>query len=125
MSNFRSVNILKRILSKEQAEGAGARVRRSIGNSEFRNFDPFLMVRNFSSHDSCNVEYNTHHPFLSLSYLQFSLTSLRSWLLVVSPTTLTVVSRLAHTSCLLPMASSPTVTSRDTKAPSPLVTFST
>ena len=31
----------------EQAEGEGARVRRSIGNSEIRNFDPFLMLDEF------------------------------------------------------------------------------
>ena len=32
------------ILSVEQPEGAGARVRRSIGRPELKNFDPFLML---------------------------------------------------------------------------------
>jgi redox-sensitive bicupin YhaK (pirin superfamily) len=32
------------LLSKEQSEGVGARVRRSIGRPELRNFDPFLML---------------------------------------------------------------------------------
>lgn len=35
------------ILSREQAEGQGAVVRRSIGSSMLRNFDPFLMLDEF------------------------------------------------------------------------------
>lgn len=37
----------KTVISKEQAEGAGARVRRSIGNFMLRNCDPFLMLDEF------------------------------------------------------------------------------
>jgi hypothetical protein len=33
----------------EQAEGAGARVRRSIGTQQQRNFSPFLMLDHFAS----------------------------------------------------------------------------
>ena len=32
------------VLSIEQSEGVGSRVRRSIGRPELRNFDPFLML---------------------------------------------------------------------------------
>ncbi|KAF9127287.1 hypothetical protein BGW39_005981, partial [Mortierella sp. 14UC] len=43
-----SRSIVKSVLSKEQAEGAGARVRRSIGRPELRNHDPFLMLDEFN-----------------------------------------------------------------------------
>ncbi|KAL6891594.1 RmlC-like cupin domain-containing protein [Trichoderma longibrachiatum] len=41
--------IAKVIRAIEQAEGAGARVRRSIGTREQRNFSPFLMLDHFST----------------------------------------------------------------------------
>ena len=40
--------IQKAFLAVEQSEGAGARVRRSIGTPELRNFSPFLMLDHFS-----------------------------------------------------------------------------
>jgi hypothetical protein len=40
--------IKKVFLAIEQAEGAGARVRRSIGTPNLRNFSPFLMLDHFS-----------------------------------------------------------------------------
>lgn len=40
--------IRKVFLAVEQAEGAGARVRRSIGTQQLRNFSPFLMLDHFS-----------------------------------------------------------------------------
>lgn len=40
--------IRKVFLAAEQAEGAGARVRRSIGTPQLRNFSPFLMLDHFS-----------------------------------------------------------------------------
>jgi len=39
--------IRKAFLAIEQAEGAGARVRRSIGTPQLRNFTPFLMLDHF------------------------------------------------------------------------------
>lgn len=41
--------IAKVVRAIEQAEGAGARVRRSIGTREQRNFSPFLMLDHFST----------------------------------------------------------------------------
>ena len=41
---FKSRNPDKKVLSIEQSEGVGARVRRSIGRPELRSFDPFLML---------------------------------------------------------------------------------
>lgn len=40
--------IRKVFLAVEQAEGQGARVRRSIGTPNLRNFSPFLMLDHFS-----------------------------------------------------------------------------
>lgn len=40
--------VRKAFLAVEQAEGAGARVRRSIGTPQLRNFSPFLMLDHFS-----------------------------------------------------------------------------
>ncbi len=40
--------IRKAFLAIEQAEGAGARVRRSIGTPQLRNFSPFLMLDHFT-----------------------------------------------------------------------------
>lgn len=41
-------SILKVIYAAEQAEGVGARVRRSIGSAGMRNFTPFLMLDHFN-----------------------------------------------------------------------------
>ena len=44
--------IRKVVLAVEQAEGAGARVRRSIGGPSLRNLSPFLMLDHFSSNSA-------------------------------------------------------------------------
>lgn len=43
-NSFRSRKVLLNLLSREQGEGVGARVRRTIGRQELRSFDPFLML---------------------------------------------------------------------------------
>jgi quercetin 2,3-dioxygenase len=40
--------IRKAFLAVEQSEGVGAKVRRSIGTPQLRNFSPFLMLDHFS-----------------------------------------------------------------------------
>lgn len=40
--------IRKAFLAIEQSEGVGARVRRSIGTPQLRNFSPFLMLDHFN-----------------------------------------------------------------------------
>ena len=47
-ASFKTRQSQQVLLSREQSEGAGARVRRSIGRPELRNFDPFLMLDEFS-----------------------------------------------------------------------------
>lgn len=46
-TKFVARNILKHFLAREQAEGAGAVVRRSIGTIKARNFSPFLLLDHF------------------------------------------------------------------------------
>lgn len=41
---FHTREVQQVLLSREQAEGVGARVRRSIGRPELKSFDPFLML---------------------------------------------------------------------------------
>lgn len=48
--------VLKTVEAKEQSEGRGARVRRSIGRPELRNFDPFLLM------DEAQVELPAGFP---------------------------------------------------------------
>lgn len=45
--NMKPRSILKFFLAVEQSEGVGARVRRSIGTMNMRNFPPFLMLDHF------------------------------------------------------------------------------
>lgn len=47
--SFKSRGISNIVLSVEQSEGRGARVRRSIGRPELKNFDPFLLFDEFKS----------------------------------------------------------------------------
>ena len=67
--------IRKAFLAVEQAEGAGARVRRSIGTPQLKNFSPFLMLDHFSvapgagfpdhPHRGQEVSINSPHPLFS------------------------------------------------------------
>lgn len=68
---FKTRNPALKILSVEQSEGAGARVRRSIGRPELRNFDPFLMLDEFSARggDGAGFPDHPHRGFETVSYL--------------------------------------------------------
>ncbi|KAI2642174.1 RmlC-like cupin domain-containing protein [Xylaria nigripes] len=53
----------------EQAEGAGARVRRSIGTSQLRNFSPFLMLDHFNVNAGSGFPDHPHRGQETITYL--------------------------------------------------------
>ncbi|KAK3344829.1 RmlC-like cupin domain-containing protein [Neurospora tetraspora] len=61
--------IRKIFLATEQAEGAGARVRRSIGTPQLRNFSPFLMLDHFSIRPGSGFPDHPHRGQETITYL--------------------------------------------------------
>lgn len=56
-------------LAREQSEGAGARVRRSIGTPKLRNFSPFLMLDHFSIAPGAGFPDHPHRGQETITYL--------------------------------------------------------
>ena len=56
-------------LAAEQAEGAGARVRRSIGTARLRNFSPFLLLDHFTSSPGAGFPDHPHRGQETITYL--------------------------------------------------------
>lgn len=63
--------IRKAFLAVEQSEGAGARVRRSIGTPQLKNFSPFLMLDHFSVKPGAGFPDHPHRG-QEVCYLPFS-----------------------------------------------------
>ncbi|KAL5621269.1 hypothetical protein BROUX41_006739 [Berkeleyomyces rouxiae] len=61
--------IRKVFLAVEQAEGAGARVRRSVGTANLRNFSPFLMLDHFSIKPGAGFPDHPHRGQETITYL--------------------------------------------------------
>ncbi|KAK3818115.1 MAG: RmlC-like cupin domain-containing protein [Linnemannia gamsii] len=64
-----SRTITRAVLSEEQAEGVGARVRRSIGRPELRNHDPFLMLDEFLVDKNGGFPDHPHRGFETVTYM--------------------------------------------------------
>jgi redox-sensitive bicupin YhaK (pirin superfamily) len=61
--------IRKVFLAIEQAEGAGARVRRSVGTPQLRTFSPFLMLDHFSIKPGAGFPDHPHRGQETITYL--------------------------------------------------------
>ncbi|PSS24987.1 hypothetical protein M430DRAFT_47528 [Amorphotheca resinae ATCC 22711] len=61
--------IRKAFLAIEQSEGAGARVRRSIGTPQLRNFSPFLMLDHFSVKPGAGFPDHPHSGQETITYV--------------------------------------------------------
>ncbi|TMW65577.1 hypothetical protein Poli38472_008219 [Pythium oligandrum] len=66
---FRTRQVAFKFEAREQGEGAGAIVRRSVGSRQLRNFDPFLMLDDFNVGLPGGFPDHPHRGFETVTYL--------------------------------------------------------
>ncbi|KAI5122940.1 hypothetical protein M0805_006822 [Coniferiporia weirii] len=64
-----SRSVASKVLAIEQAEGAGARVRRSIGSTNLRNLTPFLMLDHFHVSKGAGFPDHPHRGQATVTYM--------------------------------------------------------
>ncbi|KAF8448007.1 RmlC-like cupin domain-containing protein [Boletus edulis BED1] len=64
-----SRTVIKRVLAVETEEGAGARVRRSIGSANLRNLSPFLMLDHFHVSKGAGFPDHPHRGQATVTYM--------------------------------------------------------
>ncbi|KIJ44108.1 hypothetical protein M422DRAFT_30627 [Sphaerobolus stellatus SS14] len=64
-----SRQVVKRVFAVEQAEGVGARVRRSIGSMPLRNLSPFLMLDHFKVAKGAGFPDHPHRGQATVTYM--------------------------------------------------------
>lgn len=69
MSDFKPRTIYQSSPAREQAEGMGARVRRSIGTMGVRNFTPFLMLDHFKVSPEAGFPDHPHRGQETITYM--------------------------------------------------------
>ena len=57
------------VVGREQSEGVGARVRRTIGTQSVRRLDPFLLLDEFKGEWPAGFPDHPHRGFETVSYL--------------------------------------------------------
>ncbi|KAI9272517.1 RmlC-like cupin domain-containing protein [Sporodiniella umbellata] len=71
MSSIQKIarKITKSVLSREQMDGVGAKVYRSIGSNGLRNLDPFLMLDEFDVRAPGGFPDHPHRGFETVTYM--------------------------------------------------------
>ncbi|EIN07384.1 hypothetical protein PUNSTDRAFT_70784 [Punctularia strigosozonata HHB-11173 SS5] len=64
-----SRRVVNKVLAVEQSEGAGARVRRSIGGMKLRNLTPFLMLDHFHVSQGAGFPDHPHRGQATVTYM--------------------------------------------------------
>lgn len=69
VSNFTARTVAKAVPAIQKSEGMGARVRRSIGTRDVRNFTPFLMLDHFSAGPDAGFPDHPHRGQETITYV--------------------------------------------------------